>query len=1057
MAKARTPITEGYDSDDVPPGARLPVTTVRRRLGGRCVTNFYPISFGQPSSSGGASGSGSGARRQPLQIRIFHCSYRDVDADEPIRPREESELKRRIFEAPRHDGRQRAVEDALGVRCLEFGGDCAAGLCGDRRDEAESENEEADEMVIDAVDRYEANHGGDWLPAVVRELPLEDGPNENALVELYAPGSFWSEALNRTGPVEVPMEGIRPRHWEVYRGEALRVPDGEELRIRAGQHLWVRPRGPAHEEPAGRLVLGLGSRVYREPGGVVENEGVLECTVALQHLQQGMRRYKVEIESIKTLLVECLEGIPDLPQEERGVVLQSFTWIFERAYRRMKMRTLGGRGWYLAEEGERYPQTFTERPPDREQPPWVYLYKGFAASAVQVARGPCLKVDLSVRMIQGQTALAKLSFFRDMVIQKHQTQGLPAPTKDEMDAFMQKQMQGRTCMTKHNHVHYRINRVCLDMDATSTFPFEDGEISYMEYFQRRHGIALTRRQPLLHCPFRGKQELYLPAEIAFLTGLDDDWRGDREYAQELWRSLRHDPTEHWRLQSRLTDGLASEDNGAALREWGVSVSREPLKVAYGQLEHEPVYFSRYSHEYFRRARLPPEDLEVLTTQHGFEQVPWPEVWTPPGHRIVFDRWLIFCDSSDRELVDRFVEELEPLVGEILEADLNSNRIVIALPEIVEVPLCGADDWAEKIEAHKPPWPARETKLALVIIPDRRRDQYYYSVKNRLSFGSATTLLSQVVLSSTLHRPNQRMQIWKNLLQQIMIKRGAWMWVISPLPYRGRSMMVVGIDASKQSRDSPTTQVLCATMNPYFTQCYSTWRRAAEAPREHGAPKGSSAVPPGELFKEACLSYFVENGRLPDTVVVYRGGVSESQEAILMENEVYHPEGGILQTLVQIAEEVDWSLEEVTAWKARLEIAYIVVRRGTSARLCTEDGDNMPSGSYVDDEVVARREDVEGGADTTCFDFYMVSQSFVVGTAKPVLYSVLYNTLTLTRIDVIQLTYRLCAVYQTFSGMVSAPAPLKYASKLVSYLSKCDLMPAEPPSSFDKLRPWLFYL
>lgn len=1031
--------------------ALVPAPRVPRRLRGTCVTNFYPIHFQ-------ASGDGH------LHIRIFHCYFHDVDADEPIRPREETELKRKIFEAPRQEGRQRVVEDALGVRCLEFGGDCAAGLRMDfDRDlgpgtlrprglsAAASASAEgaAVGLVVDDVDRYEANHNGDWLPAVVRNV-FEDG---DVLVELYAPGSFWSEMLNRTGPFTVPASCVRPRQWEVYRGEVLRIPDYEVLTLHEGQHLWVRPRGPGHDEPAGRLACGLGAGVRCE-GGAVENEGVLECIMTLQHPQHGLRRYKVEIESIKTLLVECLEGVPDLPLEERSVVLQCFTWIFERAYRHMQMRTLGGRGWYLAEEGETYPRPSGTGSSERQLPPRVFLYRGFAATAVQVARGPCLKVDLSVRMIQGQTALVKLNFYRDLIIQRHQSHGLPVPTMEETDAFLQLQMVGRTCMTKHNHIHYRIARVCIDMDPTSTFPFEDGEISYMEYFQRRHGISLNRKQPMLHCPFRGKHELYLPAELAFLTGLDEDWKADREFAQDLWRGLRHDPTEHWRLQARLTGGLASEEQGAALREWGVAVDPEPLKVSCGSLEHEPVYFSRYVEAHFLRAQPPPVELQVPTSQHGFERKPWPEVWAPAGARLTFDRWLIFCSArpEERQAVECFVQELEPLVGEVLEADCGSGRIVIAPPVVVAVPASSAEGWVEHLRAHEPPWPAERTDFVLVVIPDkvRRRDQYYYQVKNFLSFQQRHASLSQMVLASTLQRPSQRQQIWKNILQQALIKRGAWLWVISPLPYRGRAVMVVGIDACRQSKESPSIQTLCASTNPYFTAYHTTWR-TQDAERS----SAEFAAPPGELLKDALLCFFERNGRLPDTVVVYRGGVSESQESSLLENEVYHPEG-LLETLMAISEAVDLDEAVVEQWKERLQVAYILVRRGTNARFRTEQHDNLASGTYIDDGVVVHREDAPG-EDGKRFDFYMVSQTYVIGTAKPTLYSVLYNTLSYSRYEVMQLTYRLCAVYMTFSGMVSMPAPLKYAAKLLSLLSKCESVPREPMGASIGWKPCLFFI
>merc|ERR1711976_842058 len=92
-----------------------------------------------------------------------------------------------------------------------------------------------------------------------------------------------------------------------------------------------------------------------------------------------------------------------------------------------------------------------------------------------------------------------------------------------------------------------------------------------------------------------------------------------------------------------------------------------------------------------------------------------------------------------------------------------------------------------------------------------------------------------------------------------------------------------------------------------------------------------------------------------------------------------------------------------------------------------------------------------------FDFYMVSQTYVIGTAKPTLYSVLYNTLSLSRVEIMQLTYRLCGVYMTFSGMVSMPAPLKYAAKLLSLLSKCESVPSEPMGTSLNFRPFLFFV
>jgi len=283
--------------------------------------------------------------------------------------------------------------------------------------------------------------------------------------------------------------------------------------------------------------------------------------------------------------------------------------------------------------------------------------------------------------------------------------------------------------------------------------------------------------------------------------------------------------------------------------------------------------------------------------------------------------------------------------------------------------------------------------------------------------------------------------------------GAWLWVISPLPYRGRSVMVVGIDACKHSKDSPGIQTLCASINTYFTRYHTAWR-AHDAAVQTDADVGSAS--PGSLMKEAMLRYFEEFRRLPDTLVVYRAGVSESQEAALLESEVHHPTGGLLKTLSAAAEEVPWAPEEVQLWRDRLEVAYILVRRGTNARFRTETNENLPSGTYIDDGIVSGREESARG-DSQRFDFYMVSQTYVTGTAKPTLYSVLYSTLSMSQQEVMQLTYRLCAVYMTFSGMVSMPAPLKYAAKLLSLLTKCQSTPREPTRASAEWKQRLFFI
>eukprot|EP00811_Abedinium_folium_P000347 NODE_10317_length_1360_cov_10.594485.p1 GENE.NODE_10317_length_1360_cov_10.594485~~NODE_10317_length_1360_cov_10.594485.p1 ORF type:complete len:351 (-),score=73.66 NODE_10317_length_1360_cov_10.594485:306-1235(-) len=309
-------------------------------------------------------------------------------------------------------------------------------------------------------------------------------------------------------------------------------------------------------------------------------------------------------------------------------------------------------------------------------------------------------------------------------------------------------------------------------------------------------------------------------------------------------------------------------------------------------------------------------------------------------------------------------------------------------------------------------------------------------------------MSQMMLTSTLQRQQHREQVCKNILQQIFVKRGAWLWVLSPLPYRGRIVMVVGIDSYRQFKSSPIVQALCASTNPYFTTYFTTWRSW-----DSTHTKSSFAAGPAELLKEAMHHFHAMNRRLPDTVIVYRGGVAENQEGELIEQEVHHPEHGMLAAITSLSEML--GADEVRRWKDRFEMAYIVVRRGTNARFKTEEDRNVPGGTCIDSDVVSCVEQSEDGPQR--WEFYLVSQSYVISTARPTLYVVLCSTLSMSRLEIKQLTYRLCHLYMTFCGSVSMPAPLKYAAKLLSLLSKCQSAPPEPTGASDAWKTFLFFV
>ena len=55
-------------------------------------------------------------------------------------------------------------------------------------------------------------------------------------------------------------------------------------------------------------------------------------------------------------------------------------------------------------------------------------------------------------------------------------------------AHLQSHLEGRTCITKYNHIHYRIHRVCLDKSTLDNFDCNGGQITFKNYFWTAHNI-----------------------------------------------------------------------------------------------------------------------------------------------------------------------------------------------------------------------------------------------------------------------------------------------------------------------------------------------------------------------------------------------------------------------------------------------------------------------------------------------------------------------------------------------------------------------------------------
>ena len=123
------------------------------------------------------------------------------------------------------------------------------------------------------------------------------------------------------------------------------------------------------------------------------------------HTQE--RAFAVEVLYTKPVLQRDLLDAETLSSEEGKLVLQIVTWVFEASCRRAKLRNLGRRAHQYEIEPDKvrpihWQRTFHTQNPDRQLPPRVWLYRGWAPRILRVAVGPCVKIDLSTRPIDGK-------------------------------------------------------------------------------------------------------------------------------------------------------------------------------------------------------------------------------------------------------------------------------------------------------------------------------------------------------------------------------------------------------------------------------------------------------------------------------------------------------------------------------------------------------------------------------------------------------------------------------------------------------------------------------
>ncbi|XP_060643492.2 piwi-like protein 2 [Anolis sagrei] len=595
----------------------------------------------------------------------------------------------------------------------------------------------------------------------------------------------------------------------------------------------------------------------------------------------------------------------------------------------------------------------------------LQIWPGYAASIRRTDGGLFLLADVVHKVVRNDSVLD----FMHSVYQ--QSQG---KFQDECT----KQLIGDIVLTRYNNKTYRIDDIDWNKTPKDSFTMSDGkETTFIDYYSKNYGITIKDLdQPLLiHRPKERKNppgklqrgEILLVPELSFLTGIPERMKKDFRIMKELSHQINLSPKQHHMSLRQLLDRIKkNKDAHNELSRWGLHLDNDICK-ANGRI-------------------LPMERINLKkTTFNTSEDLNWSKEVAREAciSAVSLRYWALFYPKRTREQASELVTTLQKISGPL--------DIVLNPPVWSEL----KDDRMETyVRAIKSLLTSESTIQLVVCIITGTRDDLYGAIKKLCCV--QTPVPSQVINARTITtQPHKLRSIAQKILLQINCKLGGELWSVDiPL----KQLMMIGMDVYHDpGRGRRSVVGFVSSTNHTFTQWYS---------------KVVFQMPHQEIIDslKVCLvgalqKFYEVNHFLPEKIVFYRDGVSDSQIKMVESYEV---------------PQLQKCFEAFHNYSPKMVV--FVVQKKISVNIYSAATDNFttPCPGTVIDHTVTSRDWV---------DFYLMAHAPRQGCGIPTRYICVLNTANLSPDHLQRLTFKLCHVYWNWPGTIRVPAPCKYAHKL----------------------------
>ncbi|XP_025066148.1 piwi-like protein 2 [Alligator sinensis] len=650
----------------------------------------------------------------------------------------------------------------------------------------------------------------------------------------------------------------------------------------------------------------------------------------------------VEI-SIRIQMTKILEPSSDL-------CIPFYNIVFRRVMKILEMK-LVGRNFYD-------PTSATVLPQYRLQ-----IWPGYSASIRRTDGGLFLLADVSHKVIRNDSVLDVM-------------QAIYQQSRENFQDECTKQLLGNIVITRYNNRTYRIDDIEWSKTPKDSFTTSDGkEITFIDYYSKNYGIAIRDLgQPLLiHRP-KEKQspdgkllrgEILLLPELSFMTGIPEKMRKDFRAMKDLTYQIHLSPKQHHTSLSALLQRI--KQNEAASEEllrWGLRLDTDVSRTQGRVLPMERINLRNSSF-------VTSGDL-IWTKEITRE----PSLSTVPLHY-----WALFYPKRALDQARELVSIMERICGPL---GMKLNQ-----PAWVELKDDRIDTYARTIKSVL----GSEGKLQLVVcIITGTRDDLYGAIKKLCCVQCPVP--SQVVNARTVTgQPSKLRSVAQKILLQMNCKLGGELWGIDiPL----KQLMVIGMDVYHDPNLGMRSVVgfVASTNHTIYL-----WLVVFQMPHQEIAD-GLKLCLVGALQK-----FHEVNHCLPEKIVVYRDGVSDSQLKMVANYEI---------------PQLQMCFQAFTNYQPKMVV--FVVQKKISANFysaSSEDFGCPPPGTVIDHTVTSRE----------WVDFYLLAHHVRQGCSLPTHYICVLNTANLSPDHMQRLTFKLCHMYWNWSGTIRVPAPCKYAHKL----------------------------